>query len=107
MPVLHVFKTNKVVVISIAQGVLIDRTPSGGNMVRTKSRGSYELEYEGPYVDTTAVYGSDTHDGGEAVVPPSPGPIAVVYVASKELRVGDKLGTAHGIKFTVGGDDAV
>jgi len=28
-------------------------------------------------------------------------PIAVVYVASKELRVGDKLGTAHGIKFMV------
>jgi len=29
-------------------------------------------------------------------------PIAAVYVASKELRIGDKLGTAHGLKFTVG-----
>ncbi|KAL7900224.1 hypothetical protein HDV64DRAFT_290802 [Trichoderma sp. TUCIM 5745] len=29
-------------------------------------------------------------------------PIAVVWVASKELKVEDKLGTAHGLKFTVG-----
>lgn len=29
-------------------------------------------------------------------------PIAVVYVASKKLAVGDKLGTAHGLKFTFG-----
>ncbi|KAF4460198.1 hypothetical protein FALBO_13039 [Fusarium albosuccineum] len=28
--------------------------------------------------------------------------IAVVYVASKKLMVGDKLGTYHGLKFTVG-----
>ncbi|KAK7937811.1 uncharacterized protein PG986_014679 [Apiospora aurea] len=28
--------------------------------------------------------------------------IAVIYVASKELMVGDKLGNYHGIKFTVG-----
>ncbi|OAP53943.1 hypothetical protein AYL99_11823 [Fonsecaea erecta] len=29
-------------------------------------------------------------------------PIAVVYVASKVLRIGDKLGIMHGLKFTVG-----
>ncbi len=58
MPVLHVFRSKKVIVISIAQGVLI--RPVRWKVVKSRSRGSYEVEYEGPYVDTTAVYGSDT-----------------------------------------------
>lgn len=58
MPVLHVFKNKKVMVISTAQGVLI--RPMRWKIVRNKISGKYEPEYEGPYVDTTAVYGSDT-----------------------------------------------
>lgn len=58
MQTLHLFKDKKEMIISTTQRVLV--RPVRWKMVKNKSKGNYELEYEGLYVDTTTVYRSDT-----------------------------------------------
>lgn len=61
MPVIHIFNRNmsrKVMVISMAQGVVI--RPIRWRITTHLGTKRQVYSHEGPYVDTTAVYGSDT-----------------------------------------------
>lgn len=58
MPTLHVFRDKMVVVISTAQGALV--RPIRWRMVKTNGANGFNCSFEGPFVDTTTVYGCDT-----------------------------------------------
>ena len=58
MPTLHVFRSEKVITISTAIGTLI--RPMRMMPIMDKNAGKYRFVFEGPYVDSVTVHGSDT-----------------------------------------------